>query len=1212
MGLNERNFQKLTPIHNTDMNVYEEALDFVFENEDVKNVAISGAYSAGKSSMIETYKKTHSNKVFLHISLAHFESTNDLDKEKKGQAGNFNEENVLEGKILNQLIHQIDAKKIPQTNFRVKRTVSKAQSGVQAISILLLCIILLYGYNFNEWKTFVESLVRLKPFLLWTAKPSTLMIVFGIGVILLGGFIYGVIQIQKNKNIFKKISVNGNEIEIFEQSNDSYFDKYLNEVIYLFEKSGADVVVFEDMDRYNSNRIFQRLREVNVLVNNRRCKWKDKKTLRFFYLLRDDIFVSKDRTKFFDFIIPVVPILDGSNSYDQFIAHFKVGGIFELFEESFLQGISLYVDDMRILKNIYNEFVIYNARIGTTEQNANKLLAMIVYKNLFPRDFSDLQLNRGFVFSLFDAKEQFIEEKKATLQGKIEAHKSRILKIENEALQSAKEIDLVYTNPPYIDIYRRTMTEYVSERDLRKENLKLRENGGVEKIKADIQKIEEQITKLENLKLHEIIDRDNVESIFKTVSTNEIGKINAYNEIKESDYFDLLKFLIRNGFIDETYPDYMTYFYENSLSRIDKMFLRSISDQKAKEYTYELKNPQLVLNRLRIVDFENEEILNFDLISYLLSKKSIYAEQLGRFISQLRNSKKYDFIIQFIESKQENELLLQVINRQWPQFFECILNESNYSQSQKKVVAQLSLYVSTTEELSIVDETNILSNYISCQRDFLDIQEPKQEIIIEKLKFLQVKFSDLNIEISNEELWSEAYVNNLYELNWQMIGNILEYEYKLLKDGAYNNRNLTLILSNQQEPLALYVKENMNEYFEVMLANCAEEISDSEDVVVFVLNDNILNEKYKKDYLNILTTKVSSLNGIKDFNWWSQLMNNDLLLYSEENLLRYFFENDAQYDNTLIRFINKFATTFTIDDDVVDEKYGEKSVSKFFTATVKCNELKNDKYRLILHSMNRYYSSFSFENIDEDKIEILIELGVIRMTSDVLLFMREHYPNQVLSFIVKNSKEYAVNVISNDNFILEELMDILEAPIEEKYKIALLGYTDESITIQKMKYEDSVKAYILHNNFDENDLCYLLQNYDDLNSDVQISAESVVKNHIEDICSGEYSITFTLLLKILFDKTIPRPKRMELFSFSVKTLHIEECKKCLEALGDSLYLGIFEGKRPKVKISDTNKRILDVFKHKGWISKYEIYKENYYRAVGRRSLSRNEMSVELL
>ena len=94
----------------------------------------------------------------------------------------------------------------------------------------------------------------------------------------------------------------------------------------------------------------------------------------------------------------------------------------------------------------------------------------------------------------------------------------------------------------------------------------------------------------------------------------------------------MLKFLIREGFIDETYPDYMTYFYENSLSRIDKVFLRSVTDQRAKEYTYSLQNPAMIVGRLRVVDFEKEETLNFDLLYYLLQNSNSYSSQLLRII----------------------------------------------------------------------------------------------------------------------------------------------------------------------------------------------------------------------------------------------------------------------------------------------------------------------------------------------------------------------------------------------------------------------------------------------------------------------------------------------------------------------------------------------------------------------------------------------------
>lgn len=930
MASEKYKFQKLTPVHDAKLSIYKDALDFVFENPDIKNVAISGAYSAGKSSVVETYEQTKAGTKFLHISLAYFDSADSSDgKVQPTPEKDVIKENVLEGKILNQLIHQIDAKKIPQTNFRVKQPVSKKRTAFQAFSGLLLTASALFTLNFHSWETYVEKQPFLQSWLSWTIAPVVPLISCGIMAILLTWFLYVIIQTQKNKNLFKRVSVQGNEIEIFAQSDDSYFDKYLNEVLYLFENSGADVIVFEDMDRYNANHIFQRLREVNTLINSRR-KWEEKKPIRFFYLLRDDIFVSKDRTKFFDFIVPVVPILDGSNSYDQFIEHFKFGGIFDLFDENFLQGISLYVDDMRILKNVYNEFVIYNTRIGTTEQNANKLLALIVYKNLFPRDFSDLQLNKGFVFSLFNSKDKFIAEKQTGLRQKISDLTTEIQKMKSDALLSATEIDTFYSNyQPYLDYYGRLVSKYEPERNARKKLVLQREQGGLEKLQAEIQKCNQQITILNNQKLSEIIDRENIESIFKISAINEIEEVNEFKEIKGSDYFDLLKYLIREGFIDETYPDYMTYFYENSLSRIDKVFLRSVTDQRAKEYTYLLQKPVMIVKRLRIVDFERVETLNFDLLCYLLQERFCYSEQLSRIIQQLRTAKQYDFIIQFIESGRETSSFIRMINHQWPQFLGVILEESSYSDAQRKCIALLSLYFSSDNDIVKVNSENVLSNFVSHSSDFLQIQEPQTEILISKFELLQIQFVNIDFAISNDGLWREVYSRNLYELNWTMIECVLENQYQISKSDAYLHKNLTLVLSREQEPLGTYIKANIDKYFELMLAHCDNQILDTEDIAIYTLNNESVTDKHKQKYIDALSTKISSLDAIKGSIWWTKLMANELLLYSENNVLRYFFGTGNKYDNTLIQFINGQFTSFSIESDIIAEKFGENGASIF-------------------------------------------------------------------------------------------------------------------------------------------------------------------------------------------------------------------------------------------------------------------------------------------
>lgn len=127
---NKLNFQELTPSRIENMSYYKEALDFAFKNTDILNLAITGAYGAGKSSVIKTYKDSHKEKKFVHISLTNFEKNNvvqndDTTKEKHNDKGEKNSkklsESEIEGKILNQLIYQINPKNIPQTNFKGKR-----------------------------------------------------------------------------------------------------------------------------------------------------------------------------------------------------------------------------------------------------------------------------------------------------------------------------------------------------------------------------------------------------------------------------------------------------------------------------------------------------------------------------------------------------------------------------------------------------------------------------------------------------------------------------------------------------------------------------------------------------------------------------------------------------------------------------------------------------------------------------------------------------------------------------------------------------------------------------------------------------------------------------------------------------------------------------------------------------------------------------------
>lgn len=1186
------NFERLTPTGNVNLDVYVQAIDFVFKHPDIKNVAISGAYSAGKSSVLESYKNRHGELNFLHISLAHFQSPN----KKKNEEPEV-KESILEGKILNQLIHQIPSDKIPQTNFRVKKRIGTESIIAKTCEIIVFLATIIYFLCFDWWKSYVSTLPvnRLKTILELSTHPYALMINGTVLIGLLCFFIYGLIKIQKNKNVFRKLNLQGNEIEIFEESDDSYFDKYLNEVLYLFENADADVIVFEDMDWFNANRIFERLREVNTLANIQLQK-ENKKVLRFFYLLRDDIFTSKDRTKFFDYIIPVVPVVDGSNSYDQIISHFKKSGFFEKFDENFLQGLSLYIDDMRLLKNIYNEFVIYFNRLNITELDCNKMLAIITYKNLFPRDFADLQLNKGFVHTLFTSKKIFVEEETEKLIEQISEKEHEIILAQNEHLKTIRELDVVFEDKrhPYRGLSEEDQIEY-SER---KQVLENKINNKIPVIKDEKFALERELVLLKSKQLKDIITRENVSFIFNVKSTNEIGTVTDFNEIKSSEYFDLLKYLIRYGYIDETYADYMTYFYENSLSRIDKTFLRSVTDKKAKEYTYQLKNPQMVVSRLRLVDFGQEEILNFSLLTYLLHTQT-YVEYLERFIDQLKETNNFEFIGTYFDVTSEMPAYIKYMNIMWPEAFYTALSNQALSGSQTRKYSIYSLYYSDENTIKLVNKGNCLCDYISNSRDYLAIEDADIDKLIHGFKSLGVCFVGFDYETLNQELFHAVCQESLYEINTE---NLELTETKILNINNNDDilhKNYTLLLSHPDSAITQYMNRNINKYFDVVLQICKETILDDENVAVLVLNNPEITMENKRQYISFLQTHIVSINKIVDHDLWSQLLDADIVQYSERNIIDTF--NPLKLSESVISFINRCDLKL----DFSKLEYEKSIKENFFDCLIECGAIKNSKYEEILVSFGWYYTNFDIKSISDDKMMILINTSIIRMTADNLKSLRENYPDQVLSFMRKNIEEY-VNIMSSDLFSQEELLEILSWKINDELKIKLLEFSDDAISVIGKNYSTSVYLYILDDNFEDSDLMSLFSSFEQWGGLIQTKIFDYAVQNITSIINNLEDVSEKLKNSLLHTDKLDKSIKIDLLAAMIPTLNLKQIDEGLTLLDLGKYSKIFdERSRPKFEIGSESKKLLGAFQKNGLIYDYEEdqNREGYYKIVRKKQVN---------
>ena len=138
----------------------------------------------------------------------------------------------------------------------MKRRLRSSRLWLGTVVIATLAALFIFLFNNEKWDTYVGGLTTpwLKSILKYTTNDvfSFFALITIIGFV--AYFIYFVMRIQYNKNIFKKLTVQGNEIEIFSGQDESYFDKYLNEVLYLFENSGYKIFIFEDMDRFNDNK----------------------------------------------------------------------------------------------------------------------------------------------------------------------------------------------------------------------------------------------------------------------------------------------------------------------------------------------------------------------------------------------------------------------------------------------------------------------------------------------------------------------------------------------------------------------------------------------------------------------------------------------------------------------------------------------------------------------------------------------------------------------------------------------------------------------------------------------------------------------------------------------------------------------------------------------------------------------------------------------
>ena len=1213
--MSDLRFQKLTPTSNVDLNVYEEGFEFIFSNDDIRNIAVSGPYSSGKSSLLESYKKKYPQKTFIHISLAHFTNENKDNEEKEIK----DSETVIEGKILNQLIQQIPIENIPQSNFRIKRTTGTNYNGYWAMGIVAFIGMLLFVLNYGKYCTWINEMNSavwnyewLRKFMFFLASPfGWVLSVLCIVVIACLG-LYNLLNIQTNKNIFKKISVQGNEIEIFEDSQNSYFDKYLNEVLYLFENSKADVIVFEDIDRFENVQIFERLREINMLTNCRLQQHEEEeKVLRFFYLLKDDIFITKDRAKFFDYILPVVPVLDSSNSYNKIKEFFVGSTVEEKLNDRFLKGLALYIDDIRVLKNIYNEFVIYYERLKKIDLDPNRMLALVTYKNLFPRDFADLQLNKGFVHAIFSNKEKFCCKEIERINNEIQELEERIKNSEDELSISSQELDDIREAK-----YKRACGNFYSNPDesftkWQKEQLPIRKQAVEDRAIDTQQLLEKQLKELKKQKkrisgwsISQIINRDNIDMIFQITTTNELGDVTDYNQIKKSEYFNLLKYLIRNGYIDESYSDYMTYFYENSLTLNDKTFLRSVNDKKAKEYSYNLDSPLLVVSNLIPEDFLQEETLNFDLLEYLLGSEN-NKEYLGNLAIQLQEKMQLEFISQYFALNEKRVEFVRWLNKQWTGLFSYAYKGRKLSKEFLFLYSLYSVADCSIDVLTEMNEEQVFSYFISNQEDFLIDSDCATDQMIDKLIDLDIKFETINPQ-SNTSLLTGVYENNLYVINATNIRLFLSFAYQI-DEKIIQGHIMTVIMSKKDQPLCEYVCSNLNNTIEIINAMSTEGVDDDEEIILYILNSEQVNEETKEMYISLLKTVLHDLSKVMDANCRDDLLNRHLVDESAENICEYFSKQSLT--EVLIRFINEISNE--LDFSLVD--YDENIIQQFAEYIQASNKIVDTHYRSIVSAQGKVLTDFSTMDLDESKVKILIDECKLQMNISNLRHLRQCYPDCVLHFIEKNLSEYC-EMMAQKYIEIDEVEEILTwdiLKIEDAKR--LIDILPTTLKVIEHDYSDDIIVYILGKCFSEDEFIPLLEKFFLYSAKVQNAIIELSDSRMNKVVESMENIDFNILKKILTSDNIQHTNKVILLCEIIKKYKPDRIKEALIIAGYEEVSKLLDNKtRPRISANNEHKQLLNALKDNRFIISYEFNEKSGIYSYTRSTKKRNDLPPEFL
>lgn len=1099
---------ELTPTSKIEDKTYSNYLKAAIDKSSITNIALSGPYGSGKSSILKDFVDETTNKYkyykFLNISLATFEDDKN-DYKLEGEAlKKFNDDKYkeIEKCILQQMFYSVEQKEIPNSRFKRIKFNKYLNYSIFCYTIWIVSVVELFTPY-----TFIYH------FFGYFNSYWILSSVFAIGAFILSKKIFNSISNVK----LSKFIVQNQEISFDNDAQTSILNANIDEILYFFNATKYNVVIIEDLDRFNNSEIFVKLREVNTLLNNR----KDSEKITFIYAIRDDMFKDKDRTKFFDYIIPVVPFINSSNSSKKIIDLLKSENLLNKESEEnnnkvdakFIKDISLYINDMRFLTNVFNEFLQYTNKLAKDiDLNYNSLFAISLYKNYKPDDFAKLHNNQGILYSIFSNKYKHkifnditknLNIEIANLTKNIDAINSLsiqnieelrslyIYHLSNYEKQSIRYIhikngnrveilDLIQNQfeelssssnniqfTPSINNYSvnsnitfKQLEKLVDENytyEEKKDAIEKQNTNSINKLKKERELKQKELSSLRAKSIHELLDINDINEtvIINKEYLNECMFDEVIDNDKKIDILkdDLLMYLLRYGHIKEDYFKYISYYHSGQETPIDINFILNVQrNGNSLPYDLGLTHFDYIFTELNSVKhFSKEAILNYSLIHKLLN----YREFSDSF-KMIDSNEKY------------SNIAIEIITKQF------ILNMDEYFDF-------IDNYIEFYNDSSILEHPSLwISNlweFIMLHKDFSTEKKDKYFYLIfeinEKNKDLELlkiidKENLLTQYIINKKTFKD-FVNNIR--NFESFKNFLTnkgIKFKRLDDIDYKSEEFNLIYENNLYRINFeWIKKILHAHLEeaLKLRNYSCILTSNKPQLISYINNNI-NEYVE----NVLLINGKLEDDEKDI---IHLLNNEEILNENKIIIidRYnkSFNEISKIENSLWEYLlknNKVVPTLNNLKNCLESDIDKKYTQDFLNL--------ESTYNAIFDISNKYdedeINNLKLKDIifDNKNIEISTFEAFLKSINYVYEFFPEKLEHQFMQYMIElkkvetNPQNYQILIDRDFNELAFKLIENEPSILIEELDSFNIDYEIIIELISRNKLSDTQKINLLN------------------------------------------------------------------------------------------------------------------------------------------------------